>query len=118
MVMKTYRWLTVSAKSSSRRAAAVLGVVALLALPLSAADGLAAPGSVPSDYHASRGRALYSTHCGACHQANGEGLSGVFPPLKGSGLVNRSDATKHIDIVLAGLQGARASGVTYTNPMP
>jgi cytochrome c oxidase cbb3-type subunit 2 len=33
-------------------------------------------------------------------------------------VVNRADATKHIDIVLGGLQGARVSGVTYANPMP
>jgi hypothetical protein len=31
---------------------------------------------------------------------------------------NRADATRHIDVVLNGLQGARASGVTYANPMP
>jgi mono/diheme cytochrome c family protein len=116
--MKTYRWLTLSAAISSRRAAGVLGVVVLLALPLSAADGLGAPGSPPSDSAASSGQALYLTYCSACHQANGEGMAGVFPPLRGSAVVNKADARKHIDIVLGGLQGARASGVTYTNPMP
>jgi cytochrome c oxidase cbb3-type subunit 2 len=30
------------------------------------------------------GQVLYSTHCQGCHQANGEGLKGAFPPLKGS----------------------------------
>lgn len=65
-----------------------------------------------------RGAALYSTWCAACHQENGAGLAGVFPPLKGSAVVNRADATRHIDVVLGGLQGARVSGVTYTNPMP
>jgi mono/diheme cytochrome c family protein len=33
-------------------------------------------------------------------------------------VVNRTDATRHIDIVLAGIQGARVSGVMYSNPMP
>lgn len=116
--------------TSSPRAAAALAVVVLLSLPVSAADRPMAPGdppvtrasspitAAPSANDVRRGQALYSTYCGACHQANGEGLAGIFPPLKGSAVVNRADATKHIDIVLGGLQGARAGGFTYTNPMP
>ena len=91
--------------ASSRRRAGALATVALLSLPAFADES-------------GKGQALYSTWCAACHQANGAGMAGVFPPLKGSAVVNRADATKHIDIVLAGLQGARVSGVTYTNPMP
>jgi mono/diheme cytochrome c family protein len=64
------------------------------------------------------GLTLYSQYCASCHQANGEGVTGVFPPLKGSGVVNKADASKHIDIVLRGLSGARASGVMYANSMP
>src|SRR5690606_34421753 len=30
------------------------------------------------------GAALYATHCQTCHQPNGNGLPGAFPPLKGS----------------------------------
>jgi mono/diheme cytochrome c family protein len=72
----------------------------------------------PSENDVGQGQALYSTYCAVCHQANGEGVAGAFPPLKGSAVVNRADATKHIDIVLAGLRGARVSGVTYMSPMP
>ena len=117
--------------TSSRRVAGVLGAVALLSLPVSAADGPAATGSphplattaaspaaAPTDATLGKGQTLYAAYCAACHQANGEGMTGVFPALKGSAVVNRADATKHIDIVLGGLQGARVSGVTYTNPMP
>jgi cytochrome c oxidase cbb3-type subunit 2 len=63
-------------------------------------------------------RDLYLARCSACHQIGGEGLSGVFPPLKGSAVVNKDDATKHIHVVLNGMQGARVSGVTYANAMP
>ena len=68
--------------------------------------------------NADAGRDLYLAHCSACHQAGGEGIPGVFPPLKGSGVVNRDDAAKHIRVILDGMQGARAGGVVYTAVMP
>ena len=64
------------------------------------------------------GRDLYVTHCSSCHQSSGEGLPTVFPPLKGSGVVNKDDPTKHIQVVLNGMQGARAGGVAYAAAMP
>jgi len=67
---------------------------------------------------ATQGREQYIANCAACHQANGEGLPGVFPPLKGSGVVNKDDASKHIQVVLNGMQGGRAGGVVYAAPMP
>jgi mono/diheme cytochrome c family protein len=66
-----------------------------------------------------RGQALYTANCSACHQASGEGLPGAFPPLKGSGVVTKDDATKHIRVVLDGVQGGgRAGGVVYASAMP
>jgi cytochrome c oxidase cbb3-type subunit 2 len=67
---------------------------------------------------APKGQALYTRHCSACHQASGEGLPGAFPPLKGSGVVIKDDATKHIRAVLDGLQGGKAGGVAYASTMP
>jgi cytochrome c oxidase cbb3-type subunit 2 len=69
-------------------------------------------------YDAANGRALYTAHCSACHQASGEGLPGAFPPLKGSGVVNKDDASKHLHVVLAGMQGGKAGGVVYFSAMP
>jgi cytochrome c oxidase cbb3-type subunit II len=69
-------------------------------------------------YDASKGEALFITTCAPCHQANAEGLPGAFPPLKGDAVVNDSDATRHIRVVLHGLQGARVGGVIYASPMP
>lgn len=51
-----------------------------------------------------RGEALYLKNCVACHQANGAGLPGVFPALKGSELILNS-LDQHIDIVLKGKAG-------------
>src|SRR5690606_32048253 len=33
------------------------------------------------------GAKLYTQNCASCHQPNGEGLKGAFPPLKGSPIV-------------------------------
>ena len=71
-----------------------------------------------STHNPDTGRNLYVARCSACHQAGGEGLPGVMPPLKGSGVVNKEDAEKHIKIVLNGMQGARAGGVVYAAVMP
>jgi cytochrome c oxidase subunit 2 len=40
----------------------------------------------------------------ACHQANGKGLPGTFPPLEGSKLANGAKAD-HIKIVMEGKPG-------------
>jgi mono/diheme cytochrome c family protein len=74
--------------------------------------------SVRAGYDAPTGRDLYVAKCSACHLANGEGIPGAFPPLKGSGVVNKDDAGKHIQVVLNGMQGGRAGGVVYAAAMP
>ncbi|MBV8377488.1 MAG: c-type cytochrome [Verrucomicrobia bacterium] len=51
------------------------------------------------------GKALFSANCITCHQANGQGVPGQYPPLAGSE-VELGEATNHlIAIVLKGLQG-------------
>ncbi len=48
------------------------------------------------------GKALYVANCQACHQANGEGLPGAFPPLKGSPVVTGDNMELYVDIILNG----------------
>lgn len=50
------------------------------------------------------GERTYIAHCAACHQPNGEGLSGIFPALKGSAMA-LNDKAGHIDIVVNGKAG-------------
>jgi cytochrome c oxidase cbb3-type subunit 2 len=69
-------------------------------------------------YDAAKGGALFTANCSACHQSNGEGLPGVFPSLKNDAVVNKDDATKHIQVVLQGMHDARVSGVVYSSVMP
>ncbi len=48
------------------------------------------------------GKALYSANCQSCHQENGEGLKGAFPPLKGSPVVTGEDLELYVDIIMNG----------------
>ncbi len=52
----------------------------------------------------SRGEAVYGKNCAACHQANGKGIPGAFPPLDGS-KVATGDRHQHIEVVVRGRPG-------------
>ena len=56
------------------------------------------------------GNLLYATHCQACHQQNGEGLAGAFPPLKGSKIVLADSIDQYIEIIMKGYSGRAAEG--------
>ncbi len=81
-------------------------------LPATLAEGAAPPaGAVDA-------RQLYTAQCQACHQANGQGLPGVFPPLAGSEWV-KGDAVLLTQIVLHGMNGPiEVMGATYQGSMP
>ncbi|HEX5961010.1 MAG TPA: c-type cytochrome [Rhodanobacteraceae bacterium] len=64
------------------------------------------------------GAKVYSDHCAVCHQAKGEGMANVFPPLAGDPVVVAADATDHITIVLHGTHGRVINGKTYPAQMP
>ncbi|HTG00973.1 MAG TPA: cbb3-type cytochrome c oxidase subunit II, partial [Nitrospirota bacterium] len=74
--------------------------------------------SGPAGPEAGLGAKVYQAHCASCHQVDGQGLPGAFPALKGDHVVIDKDATRHIEIVLFGLQGETIGGVQYTSPMP
>lgn len=57
------------------------------------------------------GKALYTANCQSCHQANGEGLAGAFPPLKGSAIVTGDDLEKYVDIIMNGYDARAEYGV-------
>ncbi|MGO8859028.1 MAG: cbb3-type cytochrome c oxidase subunit II [Steroidobacteraceae bacterium] len=69
-------------------------------------------------YDAAKGATLFTANCAVCHQANGEGLPGAFPSLKGNAVVNDDDATMHIQVVLHGLHDTKVDGVAYASAMP
>ncbi len=58
--------------------------------------------------------------CAACHQANGAGIPGAFPPLANHAAeLYIADPTYMIDVVLYGLTGQiQVEGATYNGFMP
>lgn len=64
------------------------------------------------------GAALFASVCAACHQASGQGLPGVFPPLAGSEWVQGRDSTAAA-ILLYGINGTlTVKGAAYNGAMP
>ena len=64
-----------------------------------------------------KGEALYMV-CAACHQINGMGVTGQFPPLAGSEWVNEADPSRLIAIPLFGLAGPiEVKGEPWNAPM-
>ena len=64
------------------------------------------------------GKKLFSANCVTCHQANGQGQPGQFPPLAGSEFVLGDASNRLIAIVLKGLQGpVQVKGQAFNNAM-
>jgi mono/diheme cytochrome c family protein len=64
-----------------------------------------------------RGKEVYTSQCMSCHQPNGEGLSGVYPPLAGSDHLTK-DQEKSISIILNGQnEEITVNGTKYSVPM-
>lgn len=71
------------------------------------AEGMSGSG----DSGALNGENLFKQTCAACHQDNGKGIPGAFPPLAGSGIVNSEDPTMLIQIILGGYDAREDYGV-------
>lgn len=81
-------------------------------VPWRGQGGIAAPKGPPN------GATVFATRCASCHQAKGEGVPGMYPPLQGGELVvGNPEAT--IRVLLQGLQGPLVvKGATYNGAMP
>jgi len=63
---------------------------------------------------AQQGKSLFVANCASCHQANGTGVPGKYPPLAGSDIVQGSEK-RLVALVLKGLQGPiTVSGQPFT----
>ncbi|MEQ1504447.1 MAG: cytochrome c [Myxococcota bacterium] len=64
------------------------------------------------------GEQVYGAICTTCHQADGKGTPGAFPPLAGSGSFY-GDPKNHAKIIVNGLSGAiTVQGVAFNGVMP
>jgi nitrite reductase (NO-forming) len=75
---------------------------------------------LPADIQAMmpRGEELYKTKCVACHQANGQGVASVFPPLANADYL-LADKVRAVAQTLNGSkEGMVVNGVKYTQEMP
>ena len=64
------------------------------------------------------GQALFAGTCSVCHQGNGAGLPGVFPPLAKSDYLT-ADPKRAISVLLHGLTGkVMVNGKEYNSVMP
>lgn len=71
-----------------------------------------------ADALAANGKRIYGTYCVACHQPNGRGTPGQFPPLVESEWALASGPNRIIRIVLSGLQGPiTVKGQDFNNVM-
>jgi cbb3-type cytochrome c oxidase subunit III len=92
--------------------------MATIAISLSAISIETRVPAIAATSSAAAGQKIYNANCSACHNANGTGESGVFPPLAGNPMVTGSP-DKVIAAVKDGLTGAATvNGKTYSGTMP
>jgi nitrite reductase (NO-forming) len=70
------------------------------------------------DERMANGKRVYESTCMACHQSNGSGIVGAFPPLAKSDYLN-ADRKRAIQVIVGGLSGpVKVNGATYNSVMP
>ena len=75
--------------------------------------------AAPPAVAAGNGAQLYQERCVSCHQANGEGLAGSFPPLAGSEFATAANVEVPIRVVLHGVSGPlMVKGQKFDGLMP
>jgi len=85
---------------------------------ISVATAAAASGTLTLDQQVKAGGSLFNGTCSACHQGNGAGLPGVFPPLAKSDFL-AADPKRAIGFVMHGLTGkVTVNGQEYNSVMP
>ncbi len=89
----------------------VFGVITLLVVAAVVVAFAASP-------TADEGEKLYLSRCMSCHQVDGLGIAGVFPPLVKTDWVT-GDEGRLIRLVLDGMMGeVKVDGVIYSGAMP
>lgn len=94
------------------------GLLWLLSFAASLCAAFTLPAAAVAQPQLERGKALFQQHCYLCHQASGQGTTGVFPPLAKSDFL-LADKARSIRILCEGLsQEIVVNGVKYNGTMP
>ncbi|MEO8479269.1 MAG: cytochrome c [Gemmatimonadota bacterium] len=76
------------------------------------------PTPAPVQTAAIDGATEFANTCAVCHQATGEGMAGVYPPLAGSDIAILPSPDRMIAVVLKGLNGpVTVKGEKYDGTM-
>ena len=77
-----------------------------------------ASGTLTKEDQVKAGEALFAGTCSTCHQPNGEGVQGAFPPLAHSSIL-KDNPKRIIEIMLHGLTGPiTVNGQSFNSVMP
>jgi mono/diheme cytochrome c family protein len=96
--------------------AAVLMALTLAALPFLSTAQDATPEATPVADEADlleAGERIYTNVCLACHQPDGKGIEGIYPPMAGNPLITGDEPTYFVRTVLNGRGGMPRFDTTY-----
>jgi len=75
-------------------------------------------GTLTQEDQVKAGQALFAGTCSTCHQPNGEGMAGVFPPLAKSSVL-AANPKRIVEIMMHGLNGPiTVNGKEFNSTMP
>ncbi len=95
-----------------------LGDKAASMAPVAEAAAAAQAGNLSLDDQIKAGGALFAGTCSTCHQPEGQGMPGVFPPLANSDYI-AADPKRVPAVILHGLAGpVTVNGTDYNSNMP
>jgi nitrite reductase (NO-forming)/hydroxylamine reductase len=112
------RGRSVRAVALSAAAAIAVAGLAVASDPVAVHRAETAAGGKPAPEQMRAGEKTFQAACQACHQADGKGLPGAFPPLAGSDYL-KADKHRAVKNVLQGLTGpVVVNGATFNSVMP
>ena len=87
----------------------------LKSLPASAPEPEVTP---PPEAAMASGKALYAHACVACHETDGSSAPRIYPPLPGNALLQSTDPSSTLRIILDGAQSVTTPRAPNTGSMP
>jgi mono/diheme cytochrome c family protein len=103
--------------STSRMTDDDLKAIAVYLKDQSGTEPQSAP-PAPDQATVKAGTQIYADECSGCHKSDGKGIPGLFPALRGSAVVQQSDPTTLLHVVLRGARSTGTPGAPTAAAMP